>query len=246
MKSLLRSPLFVAVLGFLIWGWMALIGRTTRWRIEGAEGARAVLTPTGPGFVLSGWHETILLMPSGWNRSIRRWPERRAPTAMMISLSPDGEAVAAAVERLDLEIVRGSASNKKKASKDKGGLRAIADASRRLKEGGIVCMTPDGPRGPRRIASAGAVTLAQRAGASVVPYAVASRPAPRLGTWDAFIIPLPFMRGAIVFGPPITCSRETSPEDLREALQTGMDAATRRAEELAGYTARTDAAGALH
>ncbi len=235
MKSLLRSPAVVAVLGFVIWSWMALIGRTTRWRVEGVEGARQALTPAGPGFVLAGWHETIMLMPSGWNRSIRHWPERRAPTAMMISLSPDGEAVAAAVERLDLDIVRGSASNKKKASKDKGGLRAIADASRRLKEGGIVCMTPDGPRGPRRIASAGAVTLAQRAGATVVPYAVATRPAPRLDSWDRFILPLPFTRGAIVFGPPIPCPREADVDGLRDVLQAGMEAATRRAEELAGY-----------
>jgi lysophospholipid acyltransferase (LPLAT)-like uncharacterized protein len=244
MKSLFRSPFMVALLGYIIWFWMALIGRTTRWRIEGAEGARHVLTPAGPGLILASWHETILLMPSGWNRSIRHWPERRAPTAMMISLSPDGEAVARAVEHLDLDIVRGSASNKKKAAKDKGGLRAIAEASKRLKDGGTICMTPDGPRGPRRIATAGAVTLAQRAGATVVPYAVSSKPARRLDSWDRFIIPLPFARGAIVFGPPIDCPREACLEDLQQALQTGMDAATRRAEELAGYPAAPDLAGA--
>ena len=244
MKSLLRSPFVSAVLGYLIWFWMALIGRTTRWRVEGTAAAREVLAAGGPGFVLACWHETILLMPSGWNREIRRWPETTQPTTMMVSLSPDGAAVANAVGHLDLDTVRGSASNKRKASKDKGGVRAIAEASKRLKQGAIVCMTPDGPRGPRRIATAGAVTLAQRAGASVVPYAVSSKPAPRLDTWDKFIIPLPFTRGAIVFGPPIPCPREAAIEDLQQALQTGMDEATRRAEELAGHPARTGPAGA--
>ena len=245
MKPLLRSPFVAAVLGFVIWSWMALVAYTIRWKIEGADSARQSLGARSTGIVLACWHETILMMPSGWYRSIRGWPERGGHRlAMMVSLSPDGIAVANAVVRLDIDVVRGSASNKKKAAKDKGGVRAIAEASRRLKEGGVICMTPDGPRGPRRIATAGAVTLAQRAGAAVVPYAVSSKPAPRLDSWDRFIIPLPFARGAIVFGPPIDCPREARLEDLQQALQTGMDAATRRAEELAGYPAAPDLAGA--
>jgi lysophospholipid acyltransferase (LPLAT)-like uncharacterized protein len=235
MKSLLRSPVTVAVLGFLIWAWMALVARTTRWTIEGEADARKVLTTEGQGIVLAGWHESIILMAAGWLRSIRHWPEHRTRTSMMVSLSPDGAAITAAVIRLDLDVVRGSASNKKKADKDKGGLRAIADASRRLKEGGVVCMTPDGPRGPRRIASAGAATLAQRAGARIVPYGVSSRPAGRTGSWDRFLLPAPFGRGAIVFGPPIECPRDMSIDELSARLQTAMEEATRRAETLAGH-----------
>jgi len=245
MKSLLRSPFFAAVLGFLIWSWMALVAYSVRWRIVGAQDAREALGAGPNGIVLACWHETILMMPSGWYRSIRGWPERSGHRlAMMVSLSPDGAAIANAVLRLDIDVVRGSASNKKKAAKDKGGVRAIAEASRRLREGGVICMTPDGPRGPRRIASAGAVTLARRTGACVVPYAVSSKPAPRLDSWDKFIIPLPFTRGAIVFGPPVRCPREASIDDLQQELQTGMDIATRRAEELAGYPNRTGPAGA--
>ena len=199
MKSLLRSPLVVTVLGYIIWGWMVMVARTTRWKIEGADAARTSLATRETGLVVACWHENILLIPSGWVQSIRAWPERRARAAMMVSLSPDGAAVSDAVRHLDIDVVRGSASNKKKAAKDKGGLRALAEASKRLKEGGLICMTPDGPRGPRRIASAGAVTLAQRAGAAVLPYAVISRPAHRFDSWDRFVLPLPFARGAIVW-----------------------------------------------
>lgn len=244
MKSLLRSPFFVALIGRLIWAWMVLIGRTVRWRIEGTGTIRAHLAAGGPGVVLACWHETILLIPSGWTREVKGWPERKVRTAMMVSLSPDGEPVSEAIQHLDIDVVRGSKSNKKKTNKDKGGARAIADASKRLRDGAIVGMTPDGPRGPRRVASAGAVTLAQRAGAVVVPYALSSKPALRLNSWDRFIIPLPFTRGGIVFGPPIRCSREADVETLREALQTGLDEATRRAEELAGHRAAPAPAGA--
>lgn len=244
MKSLLRSPFISSLLGYVIWAWMAVVSRTTRWRIEGAAEARAAYDGHPAGLIVACWHETILLMPSGWSREVRHWPERRGRGAMMISLSQDGEPVAKAIRHLDLDVVRGSSSNKKKAGKDKGGIRAIAEASKRLKDGGFICMTPDGPRGPRRIASAGAVTLAQRTGAAILPYAIASKPAPRLDSWDRFIVPLPFTRGAIVFGPMIDCPRETAPETLRERLQSGMDAATRRAEKLAGYPAEPPPAGA--
>jgi lysophospholipid acyltransferase (LPLAT)-like uncharacterized protein len=72
----------------------------------------------------------------------------------------------------------------------------------------------------------------------IIPYALSSKPAPRLNTWDRFIIPLPFTRGGIVFGPPIACRRDDDTEALRERLQTGLDEATRRAEWLAGYSPR--------
>ncbi|MEQ9506267.1 MAG: lysophospholipid acyltransferase family protein [Hyphomonas sp.] len=245
MKSLLRNPFIASLLGYVIWAWMALVSRTTRWKTEGADDARAFMADRKSGLLVACWHETILLMPSGWSRSVRHWPERRSRAAMMISLSPDGAAVSEAIRHLDLDVIRGSSSNKKKTNKDKGGIRAVAEASRRLREGGYVCMTPDGPRGPRRIASPGAVTLAQRTGAAIVPYAISTRPAPRLDTWDRFIVPLPFARGAIVFGPPIACPRGASLDQLCEALQSGMDAATRRAEELAGHPSRADAAGAM-
>ena len=244
MKSLLRSPLIAAALGYVLWAWMSLVAHTVRWTVEGEDAARVAHAGRAPGLIIASWHETILLMPSGWLRYFRHWPERRGRAAMMISLSPDGAAVSEAVEHLDIDVVRGSASNKKKANKDKGGLRAIAEASKRLREGGIVCMTPDGPRGPRRIASAGAITMAQRSGAAVLPYAICAKPISRFGSWDRLIFPLPFARGGIVLGTPIDCPRDGNVEALQEALQIAMDTATRRAEELAGFPAQPRPTGA--
>ncbi|MFN7056374.1 lysophospholipid acyltransferase family protein [Hyphomonas sp.] len=235
MKAFFRSAPVVTVLGWLIWAWMALVGRTVRWTVEGERETRSELAERyAPGVVATSWHETIMLLPSGWRHYARHWPERRGRVAMMISLSADGEPVARAIRHLDLDAIRGSAGNRKKADKDKGGLRAIAEAAGRLREGGYVCMTPDGPRGPRRIASAGAVTLAQRSGAVLVPYAITSRPAIRLNSWDRFMIPMPFGRGAIVFGGVIDAPRETDPKALQAALQRGMESAMGRAEALIG------------
>tara|TARA_R110000868_G_scaffold255659_4_gene512274 strand:- start:5202 stop:5942 length:741 start_codon:yes stop_codon:yes gene_type:complete len=234
MKSLFRSKPVVVLIGFLIWFWMALIGRSVRWTIEGAAEAKASWA-TAPGVVVAIWHSRIMLIPSGWTRLIRHWPGRTADVAMLISMSGDGEPVARAMRHLGVGTIRGSAGNKKKAKKDKGGARAIIDAVKLLKAGGAVCITPDGPRGPSEQVSLGAILIAQRAGSPILPFAVTTRPAKRLNSWDQFIIPFPFTKGAIVFGELLETPREADPETLRAELQLRLDAATRRSERLAGY-----------
>ena len=189
MKSLLRSSIVAALLGRLIWVWMVLIARTVRWTVEIDPEARRAWEQND-GVVVASWHSRILLLPSGWVRFIRSWKDRVNRGAMLISLSPDGEAVARAIDHLELHAIRGSAANKKK-RKDKGGARAIAEAARLLKSGCAVCITPDGPRGPAERVSPGAIMIAQRAGAPIVPYALSVNPCHRLSTWDRFIIPFP-------------------------------------------------------
>jgi lysophospholipid acyltransferase (LPLAT)-like uncharacterized protein len=235
MKSLFRSKPVVILLGFLIWLWMAMIGRTLRWTVEGGDEAKAAWAQA-QGVVVAAWHSRIMMLPSGWVTIMRDWPGRDETAAMLISLSGDGEPVAQAIRYFGIRPIRGSAGNKKKAGKDKGGVRAIAEAVRLLKSGGVVCITPDGPRGPREEVSLGAIMIAQRSGSPILPYALASKPAKRFDSWDRFILPYPFTKGAIVFGEMLQTPRSESPESLRAELQRRMDAATRRAEALVGYS----------
>ena len=230
MKGFLRSALVTTALGWLIWAYMALCNRTIRWRVVGKERALDAWL-NHPSMIVTAWHSTILLLPSGWNRIIRKWPKQKARSAMLISLSRDGEPVAKAISHMGLESVRGSSAHKKK-KKDKGGMRALAEALRILKEGGAICVTPDGPRGPAEIAQAGPIIMAQRTGAPILPYAIISSPTKRLSTWDRFRIPFPFTRGAIVFGEPIIPSEGQDKEALRLALEANLNAAMGEAETL--------------
>ena len=230
MKNLLRNPIISSIIGWIIWAYMALCNRTIRWRVEGDEVARELWTGNS-GIIVAAWHSTILLMPSGWNRYIRRWPAKNR-VAMLVSMSKDGEAVAKAIKHLGLETVRGSSRNKKKTS-DKGGTRALAEALRLLKNGGVMCITPDGPRGPAQVAQNGPIIMSQRTEAPILPYAIASSPAKRLSTWDRFRIPYPFTRGAVVFGAPVLPSPDKDRETLRAELERSLNTAMTRAEALA-------------
>ncbi|MEL6257884.1 MAG: lysophospholipid acyltransferase family protein [Pseudomonadota bacterium] len=230
MKGILRSTPVAAVLGWLIWSYMALCSRTIRWTVEGANAAEASWPDHG-STILAAWHHQILLLPSVWIQMVRQWHAPRGRAAMLISLSADGEPVAKAIEHIGLESVRGSARDKRK-NKDKGGREALKAALEILRSGGGVCLTPDGPRGPAERVAPGPAVMARRVSATTIPFAISARPAWRLKTWDRFMIPLPFTNGAMVFGAPILAERYEDADSLRRAIQTGMDHANSRAQAI--------------
>src|SRR6266571_3672853 len=86
--------------------------------------------------------------------------------------------------------------------------------------------------GPRGQLQPGVVTLAALTGAPIVPLAVAARPALRLRSWDAFMIPWPFARCAVVFGPPLPVARDAEHERAMKDLAQHLDDATAAAERL--------------
>ena len=231
MKAIMRSAIVTSLLGWIIWAYMALCNRTIRWSVEGEEDARNIWLGY-PNIIVAAWHSTILLLPSGWNRIIRKWPQQKTRSAMLISLSKDGEPVAKAIKHLGLEAVRGSSTHKRK-KRDKGGMKALAEALRILKNGGGICITPDGPRGPAEVAQNGPVIMAQRTGAPILPYAIVSSPRMRLKTWDGFRIPYPFSRGALVFGKAVIPGPDDDRETLRQRLEDNLNAALARAETIA-------------
>ena len=234
MKSALRNPFVSGLLGYLIWGYMVLCARTIRWTIEGDDEFRQAWSE-GDGLLVAAWHSRILLIPAIWSKIARKLPRKAHPTAMLISLSRDGEAVAKAIEHLGLEAVRGSSTHKRK-KKDKGGVRAIAETTRRLRAGSVVCMTPDGPRGPAEEVQQGTTLLAQRSGARIIPYALDCKPVFRLDTWDRFMIPLPFARGAMIIGTPLEIGRDATKEDAARQLGEAMQSVHARAAAIINRT----------
>lgn len=232
MKTLLQNTMVSSILGYLIWAYMVLCARTIRWTVEGDDTFRQAWA-RDQGLIVAAWHSRVLMLPTIWSRIARKLPKKQYPTAMLISLSRDGQAVAKAIEHLGLEAVRGSSTHKRK-RKDKGGIAAIAETSRRLRANSVVCITPDGPRGPAEEVQPGPIVLAQRSGAAIIPYALDCRPVRRLNTWDRFMIPLPFARGAMILGAPISIDKSAPTEESRQKVAAAFDIVYARAAEIVG------------
>lgn len=79
-----------------------------------------------------------------------------------------------------------------------------------LKQGRGICITPDGPKGPRYKINGNITALAAKFGLPVIPLCFSASSAVVLNTWDKFIIPLPFSKIYIELGKPIYFKGEAS------------------------------------
>lgn len=203
--------------------YIRLVHATGRWQVIGDE-IPARHWNAGQPFILAFWHGRLLLMPYSWRRD--------KAIHMLISQHRDGRLIADTVKHFGIEIVSGSST--------RGGSAALRGMLKALKAGECVGITPDGPRGPRQRASAGIINVARLAGVPVIPATYAVKRRRLLGTWDRFVVALPFSKGIFVWGRPIEVPRDASAaalEALREELELRLNAITAAADSRMGHPA---------
>ena len=191
-------------------GLFRLWARTLRFQVE--DPANILAASREQPFILAVWHNRLLLLPPVFSLC---FPHRRS--VGLISASSDGDVVSILVERFGHGTVRGSTSRKGVIA-----LRQLVDA---LAAGMNVLITPDGPRGPIYEASQGAIFVAQKSGAPVVPMHMEYSSSWRLKSWDRFFVPRPFAKVRAIFGAPIHMKQTTNAEEFEEErlrLQNAM------------------------
>lgn len=226
MKKLVRTPWVQSALAWLVSAYLALTLATMRWRFVDREAAdRAAAAPEG--VVGLFWHGRIALALGG------RPVMGRKPRRVLISNSPDGELIAKIVGRLGVPAIRGSTTMDNRA--DRRSIGAFRDAIKLIDAGGLVLITPDGPRGPAQTMPDGPVMIARARSAPVFLFGFAARPALTLRSWDKTQIPLPFGRGCAVFEGPLVIRRGSDAETIeatRADWESRLVAVQARAEAL--------------
>jgi lysophospholipid acyltransferase (LPLAT)-like uncharacterized protein len=189
---------------------VGLVGRTLRWESQGDEYLDAIYRQ-GNRAIFTFWHGRIFPATYYW---------RKRGIVVMTSQNFDGEYIARCIEKHGYGVARGSSS--------RGGLKALAEMARCLRNGLDVAFTVDGPRGPRYKVKPGPVLLARRTGAAVFCFHISLQRKIRLKNWDRTEIPLPFSRALVLKAPPIYV-----PRDLNEgALQSKIAEVQRVLDEL--------------
>lgn len=125
------------------------------------------------------WHGETMMIPFAY-RDYRK--SKNIDT--IVSQHHDGELATRLLEMLGGGTIRGSSS--------KGGLKALTEAFKKLKNGRDIGITPDGPRGPRHSVADGAVVIAQKHNVPIVAINVHISNCWRLDSWDKFAIAKPF------------------------------------------------------
>jgi lysophospholipid acyltransferase (LPLAT)-like uncharacterized protein len=140
---------------------------------------------------------------------------------VMTSENFDGEWIAGVIRRLGFQPARGSTS--------RGGARALAQMRRAIRAGQPAAFTVDGPRGPARVAQAGAIWLAASTGNPILPFHIEAISAWTVSSWDRHLIPKPGTTVAITIGAPLDLPRDTSPDSI-EAGRVRLEEALVRVE----------------
>ena len=186
----------IAAIGYPLIG---ALGRTWSWRVEGAEHYDAVVA-SGRQPILALWHGRIL--------PATLYFQHRGIVAMT-SENFDGEWIARIHARFGYRAARGSTS--------RGARKAMVQLVREVGLGRAVAFTVDGPRGPARVAQAGAVWLARATGNPVVPFHAEASSAWTANSWDRTLVPKPFSTIAFVIGVPLYVPAAASEDDLEAA-----------------------------
>ncbi len=227
LRALGRSGAAVRVGGAAIYGVLQAI-RATQRIADGSSDWRGILTKEHPAIVAL-WHGQHLLAPF--------FRPRELPFVALLSRNVDAAINADVVERFGIGTVRGSGGRVRHAASEKGGVKALIQLRRFLKEGYGVCMIADVPKGTPREAGLGVVTLARLSGRPIIPAAaVTSRRHVVQRSWDKTTIPLPLGRMAVWMGEPIHVpadADDATMEEIRRQVTLAIETANRRAIALA-------------
>jgi len=230
----MRSNAVQITLGWFVAAYMTFVKYTTRWDVERADQVQPIIDG-GKGVIALVWHSRFMMLTSAWKKQYQL-------PHVLISRSRDGNIVAHTSHRLGLKTIRGSAKKAAKgnlAAKAKGGAKASMDIVTALENQGCIVVTPDGPRGPRQRLGDGPIRLARLTGAPLMPCTFAVRNRKQLKSWDRLIIPLPFGKGKIIWGTPVSVpadADERKIEHIRERIESEMNIFLADADRAMGHS----------
>ena len=180
---------------------VAALGATFKWRTEGLQHLDTIRA-AGHQPIMAFWHGRIL--PATYFF-------RRRGIVVITSENFDGEWIAGIIERFGYGTARGSTS--------RGARKALLQLTRDMAAGKAAGFTVDGPRGPARVAQAGAVWLAKATGNPVLPFHLEADRHWTLNSWDCTQIPKPRATIALVVGEPFTVDRDADDKGIEAARQ---------------------------
>lgn len=155
----------------------------------------------GKPFIYAFWHEHIISATST-HKPDNIWA--------MISSSDDGEIATRIVKHMGFNAVRGSSHRR--------GAAAAKDALRKLKEGKLLAIAIDGPKGPRRGPKAGVAQLAYLGKVAILPLKIIPLNFWQFNSWDKFKFPKPFSIIKIEYCEPIFVNKSEEMELLTKKL----------------------------
>lgn len=187
-----------------------LIGSSLKLQVEGWDQYK----DNDQKLIFCGWHGKSLIF-ANYFRSRNYW--------VIISNSNDGDIQNEIFRKLGYQTIRGSTARE--------GVRAALTGVRKLKEGGTMAITVDGPRGPSGVVQGGVMLMAGKSGAGLVPVGFSAKSAWYVKSWDKYMIPKPFSKARMALGEALYIPENASDDEV-EAIRLKLESEIHRLEAL--------------
>jgi lysophospholipid acyltransferase (LPLAT)-like uncharacterized protein len=215
-KFSFSQRLILAVVPRLVWALLWIVSRTWRFEVIAPDGVIPVIfgEKAGPE-IYCFWHQCVLPCTVYF---------RRTHATILISRSFDGELITRILEMFGFHATRGSSS--------RGAREGLLGLKQVIESGAPAIFTADGPRGPIYRTKMGPIKLAQMTGAPIGCFHLEPEHAWTMRSWDRFLVPRPFTRIVVSWGPWTRLPSNLSPEEFepkREELNAAIEYARLRA-----------------
>jgi hypothetical protein len=206
-----KQRLIIRFAGVALYWLVRAIGATLKFEVSGWEHH----TDREP-LVYCFWHNRIPIATYFW---------RHRGIVVMSSRSFDSEYIARFIQRFGYGAAKGSST--------RGALSGLIQMIRAVRSGKSAAFTVDGPRGPIYEAKPGALLLAKKTGAAILPFSISFDRCWRLPSWDRIEIPKPFAKAHVVIGERIYV-KDADDEAEQRRFQRALDELRERGDALAG------------
>lgn len=181
---------------------------TNRLVIEGKENAEKAMQ-NGRPILFCCWHGRLVYASFGLSKVKKGlWA--------IASKHRDAEIMGRVLESWGYRLIRGSSN--------KGGKEVLRKMTKIFdSETPYICITNDGPKGPRNVAKPGSLTLARKYNAQILAITGTSAKFKEMKSWDKFRLPKPFGKIVVTISKPMEFPVDVNPGEGSEYLSNFMN-----------------------
>lgn len=220
-KIITKHPRFISFLGYMLYYYSRLVGKTTRWEINGINDVYDIWNKD-KAFVLIIWHGRALMIPHFYNR--------KKPLNALVSLHNDGRIIATLLEKYGFGTIGGSTT--------KGGKAAALNLMSSLEKNESIAIIPDGPVGPRMKMTDSPLYFAKKTGKPLIGATYSIQNSFIINkSWDAMMMPLPFSKGIIYVTKPYYIPKDATAAEIekyRQEIEDELNTLTYKADKQMG------------
>jgi lysophospholipid acyltransferase (LPLAT)-like uncharacterized protein len=190
------------------------------------------LVKSKKSIIIAVWHDKVALSHDVFTKVRKKY--KKYNFHVLASKHGDGMIIGKILNNFKIKSIYGST---RKEGKEKRGISLVdfRKIFKLLKSGAAICITPDGPRGPRHKITGHLVNIAKISQAPIFPASYYISNKKIFNTWDKFVFPLPFSKIYFYIGEGIKIPKnlnENKISNYNDQIKKALDDACNQSKKL--------------